>query len=66
MLPLGSLSGVVYWVFSDFKETAVKPSNGSTEMRVQGGKSSGRGAVEGSDTHLSSEWINTGKVQAKI
>lgn len=52
-------------VFSDFKETAVKSSNGSAEMRAQRGKSNGRGAAESSDTHLNSEWIQTGVAQAK-
>lgn len=50
---------------SEFKETAIKSSNGSAELRAQGGKSSGRGAVEISDTHLS-EWINARVAQAKI
>lgn len=35
------------------QETAVKSPNGSAEIRAQGGKSFGRGAVEGCDTHLS-------------
>lgn len=51
-------------VFCDLKETAVKSSNGSVEMRAQGGKSGGRGAAEGSDTHLSSEWTNAAGAQA--
>ncbi|XP_056879079.1 host cell factor 2 [Takifugu flavidus] len=35
------------------QEGAVKSSNGSAENRAQGGKSCGRGAVEGRDAHLS-------------
>lgn len=53
-------------VFCDLKETAVKSSNGSVEMRAQGGKSGGRGAAEGSDTHLSGEWTHTGRARAKM
>lgn len=53
-------------VFCDLKETAVKSSIGSAEMRAQGGKSGGRGAAEGSDAHLSGEWTDTGGALAKI
>lgn len=47
------------------QEAAGKSPNGSAEIRAQAGKSCGRGALEGCDTHLSSKWTTEAECKKK-